>query len=350
MSTRSQTGIGSSADGRPRVLDVRGRRVLVTGGAGFIGSALIRALVARGALVRSLDDNSRGGVARLADVADHVDLIVGDVRDEATVRCAVRGVDTVCHLAAVNGTATFYSDPERVLEVAIKGTLHVLDACRAEGVRDFVLASSSEVYQTAPVIPTPENVPLQVPDVLNPRFSYSGGKIASELLAINYGRRHFTRVSIVRPHNVYGPDMGTDHVVPQFVLRLRRAPTNRPGTPLAFPLQGTGRETRAFLYIDDCVDGLMRVIEQGEHLGIYNIGTTDETTIGEIAHRVAAFFDREIALVPGPTPEGSPQRRCPDISRIQALGFTPHTDLTVGLSRTVDWYRTCPLDQPHGAS
>ena len=94
--------------------------------------------------------------------------------------------------------------------------ISVLDACRHHGIRELVLASSSEVYQTPPGIPTPENVPLSVPDPLNPRYSYGGGKIICELMAINYGRQGFDRVLIFRPHNVYGPDMGWEHVLPQF--------------------------------------------------------------------------------------------------------------------------------------
>ena len=138
----------------------------------------------------------------------------------SAVKDAIRGADCVCHLAYINGTEFFYSKPDLVLEVAVKGMVNVLDACVEHGVREFILASSSEVYQTPPLIPTPETVPLSVPDVLNPRYSYGGGKIISELLLINYGRKFFDRAMIFRPHNVYGPDMGTEHVIPQFITRM----------------------------------------------------------------------------------------------------------------------------------
>ena len=136
---------------------------------------------------------------------------------------AARGVDSILHLAYVNGTEFFYSKPALVLDVGVRGMINVLDACRRHGIRELVLASSSEVYQTPPSIPTPENVPLSVPDPLNPRYSYGGGKIICELMAINYGRQDFDRVLIFRPHNVYGPDMGWEHVLPQFALRLETA-------------------------------------------------------------------------------------------------------------------------------
>ena len=154
---------------------IKGRKVLVTGGTGFIGSALVRGLVEAGAHVRSLDNDSRGAASRLGSVRNEVELVTGDIRDPAAVRDAVRGVETVCHLAYINGTEYFYTQPELILEVATKGMMNVLDACVAEGVRDLVLASSSEVYQAPPRIPTDETVPLVVPDVLNPRGTWANG-------------------------------------------------------------------------------------------------------------------------------------------------------------------------------
>jgi nucleoside-diphosphate-sugar epimerase len=318
--------------------ELRGRTLLVTGGTGFLGSALIRALVHRGAIVRCFDDNSRGAERRLGDVIGRVEVVTGDVRDSTAVRLATRGMECVCHLAFINGTEFFYQKPELVLEVAVKGMMNVLDACLAEGVRDLIVASSSEVYQNAATVPTPENVPLIVPDVSNPRYSYGGGKIISELLAINYGRKHFQRVVIFRPHNVYGPDMGAEHVIPQFAVQMRLASHETTGT-VRFPIQGSGRETRAFIYIDDFIEGLMRVIEQGEHQHIYHIGTEEEVAVSDVARLVAACFGREIEVVPGAVQSGSTPRRCPDISRLRALGFAPRTSLPVGIAATVAWYK-----------
>ncbi len=182
------------------------RHVLVTGGSGFIGSALVEALVSRGETVRVLDDNSRGALRRLRAVERDVELVDGDVRDAGAVEAAMRGIDEVHHLAFVNGTATFYSQPDLVLDVGVKGIVNVIDACRHNGVGRLVLASSSEVYQSPPRIPTDESVPLVIPDPLNPRLSYAAGKIISEMLVVNHGRKHFERALIFRPHNVYGPD------------------------------------------------------------------------------------------------------------------------------------------------
>ena len=320
------------------MIELHGRRFLVTGGTGFIGSALVRALVYRGAKVRCLDNNSRGAEAKLGDAARQVDVVVGDVRDPTVVRLATQGMDSVCHLAYINGTEFFYDRPELILEVAVKGMMNVLDACLAEGVRDLILASSSEVYQSAARIPTPEDVPLVVPDVANPRYWYGGGKIISELLAINYGRKYFDRAVIFRPHNVYGPDMGAEHVIPQFALRMRRACAETPGI-VPFPIQGTGQETRAFIYIDDFTDGLLRVIERGTHLNVYHIGTADEVTVAHVANLVAACFGRDIELVPGTVRLGSAARRSADITKLRELGFSPSTNLETGIATTVAWYR-----------
>jgi nucleoside-diphosphate-sugar epimerase len=312
--------------------------ILVTGGSGFIGAGLVRALVRDGHRVRVLDDNSRGALRRLEAVRNDIEFVAGDIRDADAVHKAARGVDEVHHLAYVNGTEFFYSAPDLVLDVGVRGMINVIDACRAAGVGTLVLASSSEVYQTPPTVPTDETAPLSVPDPINPRYSYGGGKIISELLAINYGRKHFERVLIFRPHNIYGPDMGWEHVVPQFALRLKALADAHPDGVLPFALQSDGSQTRSFCHIDDLVSGVLCMRAKGEHLGIYHVGTTDEVTIAALAQRMAAHVGRTIALQPGPAPAGATQRRCPDIGKLAALGYAPKVSLDAGLASTIDWY------------
>jgi UDP-glucose 4-epimerase len=313
------------------------RRYLVTGGTGFLGSALVKRLVARGHSVRVLDNNSRGRARRLIDVADRIELIEGDIRDHKVVADACENVDVLCHLAFVNGTEYFYSQPELVLEVAIKGMMNVIDGALRHQVQDLMVMSSSEVYQEPATIPTDEHVALTIPDCLNPRYSYAGGKILSEIVAINYGRRHFRRVTIIRPHNVYGADMGNEHVVPQFVARLNTL-RHHPTDPIPFPIQGTGEQTRAFVFIDDFIDGALLVLDKGEHLGIYHVGTTEEVSIGTLAHMIGNCFGRRIQIVPGPPAVGGTARRCPDITRLSALGYQPKFTLQDALPGVVRWY------------
>jgi nucleoside-diphosphate-sugar epimerase len=323
------------------------KKYLVTGGTGFIGSALVKRLVCDGYGVRVLDNNSRGAAHRIEEVDGSIEFIQADIRDTEAVAKATEGVDAVCHLAYVNGTEYFYSKPDLVLDVAVRGMLNVIDACRQHGVGELILASSSEVYQTPAAVPTDEAVGLSIPDILNPRYSYGGGKILCELMAVNYGQKYFDRVVIFRPHNVYGPDMGSEHVIPQFALRMK-ALVEEAANPLPFPIQGNGKETRAFVYIDDFTDGLVRVIEQGEHLNIYHIGTCEERSIEEIAVEVARCFDRAIELVPGEAPAGATPRRCPDIGKLQALGFEPKTSLRNGIEKTVNWYKQTDVRQRDG--
>lgn len=315
------------------------KRFLITGGTGFLGAALVRRLVHDGHFVRVLDDNSRGTPRRLGDIVHRLELVTGDVRNFEAASNAMLGVDIVVHLAAINGTEYFYSKPEMVLDVGVRGMLTVVDACRAVGVRDLVVASSSEVYQTPPAVPTDETVPLVVPDVLNPRYSYGGSKIISELLAINYGRNSFARVAIFRPHNVYGPDMAWEHVVPQFCLRAMEQIALHPAGAVPFPIQGDGTQTRAFTYIDDMIDGLIAVIEKGAHLEIYHVGNPEELTIGKVARFIVREFGREVEIRPSSLPQGSTLRRCPDIGKLRKLGFAPKVPFARGIKPVVAWYR-----------
>lgn len=314
------------------------KKYLVTGGSGFLGAALVTKLVNQGHRIRVLDDNSRGAPRRLQAVAHDIEFISGDVRDGETVCKAAAGMESILHLAAVNGTEFFYSKPEVVLDVAIRGMLAVVDACRANGIGNLAVASSSEAYQSPPLVPTPETVPLVVPDVKNPRYSYGGGKIASELIAMNYGRNGFSRVVVFRPHNVYGPDMGWEHVIPQLCLRAHAAAKGKSGGRIPFPILGSGTQTRSFVHVDDFTDGLIRVIEEGEHLGIYHIGNDEEKTIADLARMIVAQYGCRADIIPGEAPAGETNRRCPDISKLRALGYSPMISLAEGLPAVAQWY------------
>ncbi len=310
---------------------------LVTGGTGFIGAALVTALVESGHKVRTLDNGSRGTHRRLTAIAGQYEHVEGDVRDYATLALAAKGVDSVCHLAYINGTEFFYSMPEVVLDVGVKGIVNAIDVCKNLNIGELIVASSSEVYQTPPAVPTSENVPVVIPDVFNPRYSYAAGKIISEVMAIHCGGKFFERVIIFRPHNVYGPDMGWEHVIPQLIMRVKEL--NRQGADkIKFPIQGTGKQTRAFCFIDDTVKALKTVLEHGKHMEIYNIGTDQEVTIAELAHIVGRHFNCQLDLIESASAPGATMRRCPDISKIRALGFEPKVNLEEGVRLTANWY------------
>lgn len=311
-----------------------GTRVVVTGGSGFIGAHLVKRLVHDGWDVVVVDNLLRGDARRLTEVADHLALFDCDVRDEESLTRAFAGAEVVMHLAAVNGTENFYKHPELVLDVGLRGALAVVNAGRAAGVPDLIVASSAEVYQTPSIVPTPETVALTLPDSLNPRFSYGGSKIASELIAFNYAQDHYRKVQVFRPHNVYGPDMGWKHVIPQFIERALAGVAST----VPFEIQGTGEETRAFCFVDDIVDGILLMYRNGGHRQVYHIGNDEEVTILALAHRVAELLKKTFDIGFTEASVGGTPRRCPDITKMRRLGYQPKILLDEGLQRTIAWY------------
>ncbi len=315
-------------------------KYLLTGGAGFLGSAAARRLISDGHEVRVLDDFSRGKRERIGSPCE---IINADIRDQNAVEESIQGCESVIHFAYLQGTQTFYTSSRQVLDVAVRGMINILTACEHWGVGDLLLISSSEAYQVAPIIPTPETIPLTVPDPLNPRYSYGGGKIACELMALAWAREGILdRLTIARPHNIYGPDMGREHVIPEFCLRMNQFVKDQLTGVISFPIQGSGQETRSFCYIDDCVDQLSLLLSVAPNgSNIYHVGTQDEKTINEVAHGVAKCYNRDIKVIPGTLPKGSPPRRLPDTSKIESLGWdaSSRVDFETGLARTVSWYR-----------
>jgi UDP-glucose 4-epimerase len=300
-------------------------RICVTGGYGFLGSALMKRLRIAGHIVNGLDNGWRQG-DRYWDC---------DVRNQTAVEAAVRGAEVVIHLACINGTENFYRIPYEVLEVSTLGMVNVLRACDKHDVKTVFVASSAEACQSDKV-PTDEAASLMVPDPLNPRFSYGGGKIISELLALNWGLAQAgRRVVVFRPHNLYGPgDGGSGHVIPSLLEKIDRRGENEPLT-----IQGSGQETRSFLYIDDCVEGIMTLLERGEHRNIYNLGTMTEVSVGLLARKLLDLRGMaHVEIKTGDLLPGSILRRCPDTTKMHGLGWWPRTDLAVGLANTVKWW------------
>ena len=312
-------------------------RLAVTGAGGFIGAHLTRALLAEGHEVVAIDNYIRGQASRLANAQGAIERVTLDVRDKDALVEALRGVECVFHLAAVNGTEHFYTQPQLVLDVGVRGALAVSEACIEAGVPDLVVASSAEVYQTPRVVPTTEDIEMVIPDSLNPRYSYGGSKLISELIAFNYCRDKLRKVQVFRPHNIYGPDMGWKHVVPQLIEKIVAA-----GDGGSITLQGDGSETRAFCYVSDVVDGIVRMWRDGESMNVYHIGSMEEVAIRDLARITAEALGTRVDLIAGPAAAGATPRRCPDIGKMQAIGYAPSVSVVQGIERTVAWYRENP--------
>ena len=304
--------------------------LLVVGGTGFIGSAICKLLLKKGYRVTIYDDNSRGKLTKIHVLKNKIKFIKGDIRNYKKLNKAFSNVDAVIHLAYVNGTKYFYTRPILILDIAVKGIINVIDICKRRKIKELYLASSSEVYQTPLKIPTTEKESLKIPDIYNPRYSYGGGKILTELMGIHYGKKYFKKLIIFRPHNVYGPNMGGEHVIPEFIKRFKKLKNKN------FKIQGTGKETRSFIHIDDFVNAFNLILNRGRHLNIYNIGTTEKIKIKDLALVMSQLFQKKIKLNKMPIQKGGTKIRIPNIDKIKKLGFKQKLKLKEGLRKLIN--------------
>ena len=302
---------------------------LVTGGSGFIGSNICKLLLRKNYNVKIFDNNFRGSSSKIVNIKKKVKFIRGDVRNIKSLNKAMKQTDAVIHIAYINGTKYFYTKQVLTLDIAIKGIINVIDLCIKNRIRELYLASSSEVYQTPDKIPTDESEPLRIPDIFNPRYSYGGGKILTELMGIHYGKKYFKKLVIFRPHNVYGPDAGSGHVIPDFISKFKLLKKKKK----KFEIQGSGNEIRSFIYIEDFLSAFNLILDWGKHLNIYNIGTSEKIRIKDLAYKMAKLYNNKINIKKVSLRKGSTKYRVPDIKKIKKLGFDPQYNLDKGLKK-----------------
>lgn len=317
-------------------------RILVTGGAGFIGSHLVDALMEEGHEVTVIDNLFTGKIANIAHQldSDRFHFVNDSILNTATLERLVRQADLVFHLAAVVGVKYVVEDPLQAIIVNVRGTENMLELAFKYWVRT-VIASSSEVYGKSTAVPLREDGDRILGPTTVPRWSYSDAKAIDEYFALAYAKKGLP-VTVVRYFNAYGPRLdprGYGSVIARFFTQALR------GEPIT--VYEDGRQTRCFTSVADTVRGTILAGTVREAAGqIFNIGSDREITIGEVAERIRALTGSrsEIVYVPytsayGPDFEET-RRRVPDVTRArQILGFEAQISLDEGLRRTLDWFR-----------
>jgi UDP-glucose 4-epimerase/UDP-glucuronate decarboxylase len=315
---------------------------LLLGGAGFIGLHLARRLLADGHRVTIVDDFSRGRDDRdLAEVRRHaaVTIVSGDLTEPATWADLPHGWDQIYLLAAIVGVRNVERSPAQVIRVNTLPALHLLDWV-VPGERVF-FASTSEVYGGGVdagivAVPTPEGVPVMISDVTAPRSAYAVSKLLGEAAFVHGAPANDVRAVVGRFHNVYGPRMGADHVIPEMALRAL-------GGEDPFRVWGAD-QYRSFCYVDDAIEAMLRLMDSAGAAGqIVHIGDdSEQTNIADLAKLVLRVAGVSPAIRAEPAPVGSVGRRCPDLTRLRRLtGYEPLVPLEEGVRRTFDWYREC---------
>jgi len=309
-----------------------GRQVLVTGGEGFIGSTLVDHLLALGAEVRAyVHYKPYGSAGYLAGREDDVEIVAGDVRDAERVAEAVRGCDTVFHLAALIGIPYSYVAPESYIQTNVVGTYNVVNACRRHDARRMVHTSTSETYGTAITAPISEDHPLQ------PQSPYSASKIGADMMALSFHHSFSVPVAVIRPFNTYGPRQSARAVIPTILTQLHSG--------VREIKLGSTTPTRDFNYVDDTARGFLAIADSDRALGhVVNVGSGREISIGDLAQLLIDVSGKDAKVSTEGNrvrPENSEVERllCDNSRAREWCGWRPEVPLEEGLRRTSDWVR-----------
>lgn len=312
---------------------LREKCVLVTGGAGFIGSWLCDVLISLNSEVTCLDNLSAGKM----DNVNHLlkEKLFNFVNEDVCTFKSDTKYDFILHFASHASPEEYVKNPVETLQTSSLGSHNILELARKSDAT-ILFTSTSEIYGDADVIPTPESYLGKV-DPVGSRSCYYEGKRFAEALFLAYRREYGLDVRIARVFNSYGPRIRSDghyaRAVPRF---MTQALTNQPIT-----IYGDGTQTRSFCYITDTVTGLLALLTNEKAEGtVVNIGNPEEITILELAHKIKRFTESASSMVFHPLPEDDPRKRCPDITRAEKLlGWKPETSLEQGLKRTIMWFR-----------
>jgi nucleoside-diphosphate-sugar epimerase len=299
-------------------------KALVTGGAGFIGSNLARALVLRGDDVRVVDNFSTGNRRNLAELGGEIEVVEGELRSYERVHAAMRGIEVVFHQGALPSVPRSVQDPLTTGAVNVEGTLNVLLAARDEGVRRVVFASSSSVYGNSGELPRLETAN---PDPISP---YGVSKLAAERYCVSFSRIYGLETVALRYFNVFGPNQDPTSqysaVIPRFVTAIARGHR--------IPIYGDGNQRRDFTYVDNVVDANLAAAEAGGASGlVLNVATGRSTSVNELANVIGRLLDRPVGRDEHPPRAGDVRDSWADIARAgEVLGWKPRVSLEAGLA------------------
>lgn len=315
------------------------KKILLTGGAGFIGSQIARRLFPENEVV--IFDNLHRNALAYTDLAEsgNVSVIKGDVLNREEVMEAARGCDVLVHLAAIAGVDTVMNMPTLTMKVNLLGTFNALEAAEAAGVDRFIDFSTSEVFGSH-VYMGEEHDSTTLGVVGESRWTYAVSKLAAEHLTHAYHKEHGLPTVTVRPFNVYGPQQVGIGAIHTFVVEALK------GNDLE--IHGEGTQIRAWCYVDDMVDGVLLCLERDEAVGhVFNIGNPRATvTVANLAHLVKRLCNSESRLVYSQRDYVDVELRIPSIKKAMSmLGYWPKVDLEEGLERTIEWYRETGDDQ-----
>ena len=306
------------------------KRIMVTGGAGFIGSHLCQRLIGEGHDVLCVDNFFTGTKDNISALMDehHFELLRHDVTFPLYVE-----VDEIYNLACPASPVHYQYDPVQTTKTSVHGAINMLGLAKRTRAK-ILQVSTSEVYGDPEVHPQPESYKGNV-NPIGPRSCYDEGKRCAETLFFDYKRQHQLNIRVARIFNTYGPNMHPDdgRVVSNFIVQALK------GEPIT--IYGDGSQTRSFCYVDDLVDGLIRLMAAPDDVtGPVNLGNPGEFTIRELAEKVIAMIDASAEITFQPLPEDDPLQRCPDISLAKStLDWAPTIALDEGLERTIDYFR-----------
>lgn len=309
-------------------------KVLVTGGAGFIGSHIVRKLLKTGheaTIVDDFNDFYTPAIKRanVADLAKEVEVIEANIEDAEKMRSvAVDGkFEAIIHIAARAGVRPSVENPGAYIKTNINGTHNMLEAARAGGVKHFLFASSSSVYGLARTVPFSEDLPL--PQTLSP---YAATKLAGEHLCGNFSHLYGLRVACLRFFTVYGPGQRPDLAIHKFTDRIHR------GQPIQ--QYGDGSTRRDYTYVDDIVQGVMGALKYSRTpFEIFNLGENQTTTLAELIAAIEAALEKKAIIEKLPEQQGDMPLTCADIDKARALlGYNPQIKISEGIPKFVEWY------------